>query len=142
MEKFKRYMIFVIGLFINSLGVSMITKADLGTSPISSIPYVLSLNLPFTLGEFTIIFSLLLIALQLLILRRNFKLEHILQIPVSIVFGYFIDLTMMLLTFVHPEEYLSSVMWLLIGCLILGFGVYTEVLANVAMLPGESVNGK
>ncbi|MEE0773053.1 MAG: DUF6198 family protein [Anaerovoracaceae bacterium] len=115
MEKFKRYMIFVIGLFINSLGVSMITKADLGTSPISSIPYVLSLNLPFTLGEFTIIFSLLLIALQLLILRRNFKLEHILQIPVSIVFGYFIDLTMMLLTFVHPEEYLSSVMWLLIG---------------------------
>lgn len=138
MEKFKRYMIFVIGLFINSLGVSMITKADLGTSPISSIPYVLSLNLPFTLGEFTIIFSLLLIALQLLILRRNFKLEHILQIPVSIVFGYFIDLTMMLLTFVHPEEYLSSVMWLLIGCLILGFGVYTEVLANVAMLPGES----
>ena len=59
MNKLKRYIIFLIGLFINSLGVSLITKANLGTSPISSIPYVLSLNFPLTLGNFTIIFSLL-----------------------------------------------------------------------------------
>ena len=90
MEKLKRYIVFLIGLFINSLGVSLITKADLGTSPI------------------------------------------------SILFGYFIDLTMVMLFFVEPQNYLSSVIYLLIGCLILGFGVYTEVLANVAMLPGES----
>lgn len=138
MEKLKRYIIFLIGLFINSLGVSLITKANLGTSPISSIPYVLSLNFPFTLGQFTIAFSLLLILIQLIILRRNFKAEHLLQIPISILFGYFIDLTMMLLFFVDPQSYISSVVYLLIGCLILGFGVYTEVLANVAMLPGES----
>ena len=90
MEKLKRYIVFLIGLFINSLGVSLITKADLGTSPI------------------------------------------------SILFGYFIDLTMVILFFVDPQTYLSSVIHLLIGCVILGFGVYTEVLADVAMLPGES----
>ena len=90
MEKLKRYIVFLIGLFINSLGVSLITKADLGTSPI------------------------------------------------SILFGYFIDLTMVMLFFVDPQTYLSSVIHLLIGCVILGFGVYTEVLADVAMLPGES----
>ena len=138
MEKLKRYIVFLIGLFINSLGVSLITKADLGTSPISSIPYVLSLNFPFTLGQFTIAFSLLLILIQLIILRRNFKAEHLLQIPISILFGYFIDLTMVMLFFVNPQSYISSVIYLLVGCLILGFGVYTEVLANVAMLPGES----
>lgn len=138
MEKLKRYIVFLIGLFINSLGVSLITKADLGTSPISSIPYVLSLNFPFTLGQFTIAFSLLLILIQLIILRRNFKAEHLLQIPISILFGYFIDLTMVMLFFVDPQSYISSVIYLLVGCLILGFGVYTEVLANVAMLPGES----
>lgn len=138
MEKLKRYIVFLIGLFINSLGVSLITKANLGTSPISSVPYVLSLNFPFTLGQFTIAFSLLLILIQLIILRRNFKAEHLLQIPISILFGYFIDLTMVMLFFVNPQTYLSSVVYLLIGCVILGFGVYTEVLANVAMLPGES----
>ena len=137
-EKAKRYIIFLIGLFINSLGVSLITKANLGTSPISTIPYVLSLNFPFTLGNFTIVFSILLILLQLLILRKNFKAEHLLQIPVSILFGYFIDFTMILLAFVNPQSYVVKIIDLLIGCLILGFGVYIEVLANVVMLPGES----
>jgi len=138
MEKLKRYLIFLVGLFVNSLGVSLITKANLGTSPISSIPYVLSLNFPFTLGNFTIFFSVFLIALQLIILRKNFKLEHILQIPVSIIFGYFIDLTMILFSWVNPEAYIMKIVYLLMGCLILGVGVYMEVLADVVMLPGES----
>lgn len=138
METLKRYLIFLVGLFVNSLGVSLITKANLGTSPISSIPYVLSLNFPFTLGNFTIFFSIFLIVLQLIILRKNFKLEHILQIPVSIIFGYFIDLTMILFSWVNPEAYIMKIIYLLIGCLILGVGVYMEVLADVVMLPGES----
>lgn len=138
MEKLKRYIVFFIGLFINALGVSLITKADLGTSPISSIPYVLSLNFPMTLGTFTVIFSMFLIILQLLILRKNFRLEHALQIPISFLFGYFIDLTMEMLYMVDPQAYPQKILYLLVGCVILGFGVYTEVLANVAMLPGES----
>ena len=113
---------------MNSLGVSLITKASLGTSPITSIPYVLSLSFPFTLGNFTIFFSVFLILLQLLILRKNFKLEHVLQIPISIIFGYFIDLTMLLFTWVNPQTYIMKIVYLLIGCLILGFGVYMEVL--------------
>ena len=138
MNKMKRYIIFLIGLFINALGVSLVTKANLGTSPISSIPYVLSLQFPLSLGNFTILFSLLLIFLQICILRKDFKFEHILQIPVSIAFGYFIDLTMMMFYWVNPTQYLIQFIALLIGCIILGFGVYLEVLADVVMLPGES----
>lgn len=137
-SKVKRYIVFLLGLFVNSLGVALITKADLGTSPISSIPYVLSLSFPFSLGQFTIFFSILLIVLQLIILGRNFKAEHLLQIPVSLAFGYFIDLCMLLLFFVQPTAYLFKILYLLIGCVILGIGVYMEVLANVIMLPGES----
>lgn len=137
-ETAERYIIFTVGLFIASLGVSMITKADLGTSPISSIPYVLSLRYPMTLGRFTIIFSIFLIILQLIILRKNFRWEHVLQIPVSIAFGYFIDLSMIILGFVNPSVYITKVIYLLLGSAVLGTGVYMEVLANVVMLPGES----
>lgn len=138
MNKLKRYLLFLVGLFINALGVSLVTKASLGTSPISSIPYVLSLNFPLTLGNFTIIFSILLILLQLLILRKDFKIENILQIPVSIAFGYFIDLTMYLFFWVDPQNYVVKLNALLAGCIVLGFGVYLEVVADVVMLPGES----
>lgn len=137
-NKVKRYLVFLLGLFVNSLGVALITKADLGTSLISSIPYVLSLSFPFSLSQFTIFFSILLIVLQLVILGRNFKAEHLLQIPVSLVFGYFIDLCMLLLFFVQPAAYVLKILYLLVGCVVLGIGVYMEVLANVIMLPGES----
>ena len=125
----KRYLIFLAGLFVNSLGVALITKANLGTSPISSIPYVLSLNFALSRGNFTIIFS---------ILGKNFKPESLLQIPVSIAFGFFIDFSMILLNALNPQMYAAKVAYLLIGCLILGVGVYMEVLADVVMLPGES----
>ena len=44
----------------------------MGTSPISSIPYTLSLGYPLSLGMFTLIFSLLLIVIQLILMRKNF----------------------------------------------------------------------
>ena len=138
MNKLKRYLLFLVGLFINSLGVSLVTKANLGTSPISSIPYVLSLKFPFTLGNFTIVYNLVLIALQIIILRKNFKIENILQIPVAVMFGYFIDFTMYLLFWVDPQNYFMKIIALLLGCFVLGFGVYIEVVADVVMLPGES----
>lgn len=137
-NKLKRYLLFFVGLFINALGVSLVTKASLGTSPISSIPYVLSLHFPLTLGNFTILFSVFLILLQVLILRKNFKIENILQIPVSIAFGYFIDLTMRMFSRLDPVTYPVKFAALLAGCAVLGFGVYLEVLADVVMLPGES----
>ena len=134
----KRYLVFFIGLFINSFGVAFITKANLGTSPISSIPYVLSLGLPLTLGGFTILLSLFLIALQIIILGKKFKKISLLQIPISIVFGYFIDFSMILLEWLSPENYVLRFLALIVGCVILGFGVYTEVIADVVMLPGEA----
>lgn len=134
----RRYIIFIIGLYINSLGVALVTLSNLGTSPISSIPYVLSLQYPPSLGVFTIYFSILLVILQILILGEKFEKINLIQIPVSIAFGYFIDLSVALFSWVNPENYAMRFVCLIIGCVVLGFGVYTEVIANVVMLPGES----
>lgn len=138
MNKVKRYLLLAVGLFFNSLGVSFVTKAGLGTSPISSIPYVLSLNSTLTLGETTVLFSILLILLQLIMLRRHFRIRDLLQLPVSLLFGGFIDLTMKLLFFVTPDRYPENLFYLAVGSAVLGFGVWLEVVANVVMLPGEA----
>lgn len=90
------------------------------------------------MGVFTILFNVLLVLFQLVLLRKKFKPEYWLQIPVAVLFGWFIDLTMMLLGWMNPQGYLLEVVSLLIGCAVLGFGVYLEVLADVVMLPGES----
>lgn len=137
-ELIKRYIFLLAGLFVNGLGVSFITKAGLGTSPITSIPYTLSLGFTPTVGMFTLFFNLLLIVLQIILLRRNFQLQNLLQLPIIALFSFFIDLTMSLLGFIQPETYAMKVVSLIVGCLILGFGVFMEMVANVAMLPGEA----
>ena len=136
-ELIRRYVFFIVGLFVNSLGIALITKGDLGTSPISSIPYTLSIGFAPTLGMFTLYYSLLLIVLQLVILRRRFPKAFWLQIPVSLGFSYFIDLSMAMLGFLSPQGYPAKAALLLVGCLVLGFGVFMEMAANVVMLPGE-----
>lgn len=136
----RRYVFFLIGLFVNSLGVAFITRADLGTSPISSIPYVLSLNFSFILGQYTMIFSAFLVLLQILILRKDYQPVQLLQLLVGVLFGYFIDFSMdVLLIWLNPEQYAAKMVYLLIGCAILGFGVFMEVAANALMLPGEGL---
>ncbi|MDE8733289.1 cytidylate kinase family protein [Eubacteriales bacterium DFI.9.88] len=137
MELLKRYIFFFLGLFINSFGISLITKAALGTSPISSVPYTLSLAFSPTLGIFTLYMSIVLVIVQLILLRKNFPKQYWLQIPISFLFSAFIDLTMYLLRFLAPEAYIVQFLCLLLGCLILGTGVFMEMAADVVMLPGE-----
>lgn len=137
-ELIKRYIFLLAGLFASGLGVSFITKTGLGTSPITSIPYTLSLGFTPTVGMFTLVFNIFLIILQVILLRRNFQLQNLLQLPIIALFSFFIDLTMSLLGFMQPETYAMKVVSLIVGCLILGFGVFMEMVANVAMLPGEA----
>ena len=131
-------MILLLGLFVSAVGVVLVTKGDLGTSCISSVPYVLSLVFPLSMGVFTILFSLLLIVMQLIILGKDFKLEHALQIPVSILFGWFIDLVMPIFAFLAPQNYAEKLFLVLLGCVVVGISVYLQVIADVVMLPGES----
>lgn len=83
---------------------------------------------------FTLVFNIFLIILQVILLRRNFQLQNLLQLPIIALFSFFIDLTMSLLGFMQPETYAMKV----VSLIILGFGVFMEMAANVAMLPGEA----
>lgn len=140
-EVVRRYIIFTIGLFFISLGVSLITRSLVGTSPISSIPYVFSRNFDLSMGSFIFILNLVLIAGQMLMLGKKgikeYKWGLILQLPVSIAFGAFVDITMSMLSFWHPVHYWMTLISLALGCLSMGFGVSMEVIADVAMVSGE-----
>ena len=135
----RRYIIFLCGLMVISFGISIITKASLGTSPITSIPYSLSLIFTdLTLGNWTILFSILLVALQLVMLGKDAdRINILLQIVVSFVFGYFIDFAMMCMQWFEPEMYVLKVVSVVLRCFILAIGVYLQLVANVVMVPGD-----
>ncbi|SDF29331.1 YczE/YyaS/YitT family protein [Sporomusa acidovorans] len=139
MSLLKRWLLFFCGLFFVALGISCIVKSMLGTAPISSTPYILSLRYPVSLGSFTFIVNMMFLLVQILILRRQFPYIQLLQIPMTAIFGCFIDLTMYMLSIVTPALYISKFITLLIGTTILALGVTLEIIGNVVVLPGEGI---
>lgn len=138
---FRRYILFAVSLFVNAMGIAFITKALLGTSPITSVTYVLSMFTPFTIGQWTIVLNLLFVFFELpFMTRKDLKDDlrmFLLQIPISLCFGTFIDLSMNMLYWMDPVKYISQIIYLLVGCVILAAGITLEVKANVAMMSGE-----
>ncbi len=135
----KRYLLFICGLFFVSLGISCVIKSMLGTAPISSTPYILSLRYPVSLGGFTFIVNMVFLFGQIMILRRQFQYIQLLQIPMTGVFGCFIDFTMFLLSTVIPEMYIVRVVILLLGISSMAVGIALEIIGNVVILPGEGI---
>lgn len=133
----ERWIWFVVGVFINSFGIALITKAALGTSPISSVAYVLSLEFTPTLGMFTFVINMLFIFIQPLLLKKDFKAFQWLQILVNVAFSAFIDVGMALLQWLEPSTVFEQGAALLLGCAVLGFGVSIEVAPGVLLVPGE-----
>lgn len=131
-----RWAAFTAGVVINSFGIAFITKAALGTSPISSLPYVLSLRFPLSLGGFTFIMNLLFVAAQFALLGREMKPIQLLQLAVNAVFSLAIDL---LLGWLEPVSLPARLVSLLGGCVILAFGLAVEVAPNVLVVPGEGI---
>lgn len=138
----RRYLLFCISLFVNALGIAFITRAALGTSPITSVTYVLSMFTPFTIGEWTIMLNILFVVLEpFMMTRRDLKDDlrmFLLQIPISFCFGIFIDICMHhILFWLNPSTYPAMISALLVGCVILAVGIALEVKTNAAMMAGE-----
>ena len=139
MNILKRYLLLLVGLSIMAFGVAFSIKESLGTSPISSVPYVVSLFTPFTVGTATIIMHCVFIFIQILILQKRYQLIQLMQLPVAFFFGYLTDFGVWAVQGISYEAYWQQWILCLIGILLVAIGVSLEVKANVVVLAGEGV---
>lgn len=137
-----RYAVFIVGLYFLSLGIVLIVRSALGSTPVTSVNYVISLFTPLSLGTCTLIFNILLIASELCLVGRGGTrreiLEIMLQLPFSFVFSVCIDFNMALTANVVPTNYVMSLALLSIGCVIQAFGVVLELKPRVVMMSAEA----
>ena len=132
-----RYLASTIGLLFVALGIALTIISNLGTSPLSCPPYILSLWARPSVGEFTVMVNTALILVQLAVLRRQFKLKYLMQIPASFVFGYMIDFWLWALASVSPAMLFARFALVIVSCIITAFGISLEVGAQGWMLSAE-----
>ncbi len=138
-EIVKRYVLFIISLFFAAIGVAFTKHGELGVSPISSVANVMSCKFDsLSLGTWLIIWNCILIAGQIAILGKHFQSIQFLQILVSFLFGWFTDLGMWMVSFIPTDFYPVRLIMVIVGVIILGFGISLSVIANVIMNSGEA----
>lgn len=134
--------VYLLGLFIMTVGVALSVKSNLGVSPVSSIPYTMTRVWGIEMGNATIIFHCALVFIQLLILRKKFSPLILLQIPVGVIFGKFTTFCNYLASFFPtPDNLILRLALSLASCFIVAFGIFWYVPANLVPLAGEGCMG-
>lgn len=138
-EVFKRYVLFVFCLFFCGIGVAFTKHAELGVSPISSVFNVISIRFDFlSFGTWLIVSNCVLLIGQIILLRRNFKPIQLLQIPLSLLFGYFTDLGLSVICHIPNENYIVRLLLVAAGIIFIGFGISLGIIADVILNSGEA----
>ena len=135
----KRMIVYISGLFLLALGVAFSIKSGLGVSPVSSFPYALSLVLERDVGLMSTMVFAFYVLIQIILLRRNFKLKNLLQLAVASMFGFFVSISMAMIMPLNPDGYPSRLAFLVISLFLISAGILFYLTANIVPMPPEGM---
>ena len=136
----KRIFNYIFGLFLITLGVAFSIKSDLGSAPVSSIPYAMNLIWAIEIGVATFVFHAFLVFIELILLRRNFKPKHFLQVFVGVLFGAFTSFSISLMYFVpSANNFIIALIFSILSILFIALGLFFYVPTNIVPLSVEGV---
>lgn len=136
---FVRWVMFLTGVFVMSIGIALSVHGQLGTAPISTFPAVIDAATPLTIGTVSALMNVCFVLIQMLILRRRFRLFQLAQFPIALIFGALIDLAVYLTAWAQTDHYLLQWVVTIIGAIVLGIGVYIHIQPKLLYLPGEGL---
>lgn len=127
------------GLVVMAFGVAFSIKAGLGTSPISSVPYVTSEISGLSVGCTTIIMNFIFVFIQIIILRSQYDWFQLFQLPAAVIFGLFIDIAENMISPISSSAYWQQWLLCLVGIFLVALGISMEVTANLVTTAGEGI---
>lgn len=133
----RRILVYCLGLLLLAIGVTFSIKSNLGVSPVNSLPYVLSLIVGIEIGKMSIIVNIVLILVQVLLLRKKFKLRNLTQILFSFAFGFFLTFSNWIFRFISVQNYFMRLGLLSISIGIIAMGVILYLKAELVPMPAE-----
>jgi len=127
----RRIVIYVLGLFILSLGVAFSILSRLGVSPISSVAYVMFNVTGLSVGTITMIeFSIYVLA-QIALLRKKFKYRSFLQLGFGVMFGLFVDFSLYITKPLATSMVSIQFGYLLLSILLIAVGLVFILTADI-----------
>lgn len=136
---FKEYGLLLISILVVGTSITVITNAGLGATAVTSLPFVISELWGISFGLMTGIFNVLWVLLQMTIQRKQFPKIQLLQFVVAFILGFAVDLSNEILGFIQPQNYFFQLIMLIVGCLIMGLGIFLQLEAKSVYNPAEGI---
>ncbi|MCF0105303.1 MAG: hypothetical protein HUJ53_00925, partial [Holdemanella sp.] len=147
----KRWLVYLAGLVILALGITLNTKSTLGVSPIVASAYVVSELTGLNFANMTLVLYCILVGIELVIhiIRKENKgvlIKDILQIPLSLVFTRFMNifvLTIPVFEKAYPDSFMGSlagrILVLIVAIICTGVGAALSLNVRLVPNPGDGV---
>ena len=131
--------IYCIGLLILAFGITLSVNSNLGVSPVSSLPYVVSRILNVSLGTCTTIVYALYVLFQMVLNGKKFQPELLLQLVFSTLFGYFVDAAKLVIGDFALPGYLGKLAMQGASIALISFSLVLYMDVNIASMPAEGL---
>ena len=128
-----KYIFFVIGILLLTLGIAFTIQSDLGTSPFDAVLVGLSRNVGFTVGSWEVILAVLMIGCNSLLKREK---PEVLGLITAVITGIGIDLWLFVLSAsIALNSVQGQALCFGVGLILIGLGTATYLHANFAPIP-------
>lgn len=131
MKKANRIVLYFAGLFIIAWGINLAILSNLGVSPVSAFTVPLSKSIHWSLGTVTAVCYGIFVLIEICVLGRRFRIKNLLQIPFSIIFGFFVDFIGLLLEHVSLPNYGIRFVVMLLSIVICAAGAAIYITMDI-----------
>lgn len=135
----RRYAGFSFAALLMAMGIALITNSNLGTTPITSLPFALGAIFSLSLGTMTFLLNAFFVLMQKVLLRKEFTARHLVQLPAVLLFSVLIDAGMWATQPLVSSVYGVQLAMSLAGCAVMGLGISLEIVCDATVLPGEGI---
>lgn len=135
-----RILYYILGLLLLAFGVAFSVNSGLGVSPTNSLPYVVSVVSGIDLGIAVVIVFSVYILIQIILLRKEFKLINLLQLAFSTVFGYFVNFARLILGDFALPTYFGQLVMLAVSIVLIALGLVFYLTAELVPMPMEGMS--
>ncbi|MCQ2069681.1 MAG: DUF6198 family protein [archaeon] len=137
----RRFIIFVLSMVVRSIGMVLTIRAALGVSPLTTIPVAVELLVGISLGTTSTIKNIVQIVIQKGLYRKAMSWTEVgLQFVISFLFGYILDAVDFCTGWIQVSGLPAELAIMVLGCIVMAFGVYLEIVASFTMLPADGMN--
>ena len=130
MKKLLRFIVYLAGLAVLSLGVVLNTKTGLGVSAINSIPYAAAELTGLSLGMTTAILYMICVWIESIMMGKNWNVKILLQVPFSILFGIYVNVFNEWITY-QAEGIVLKILLLAVAIVLTGLGAFLSVSMDI-----------